>query len=202
MSLSIERTDGIEYLAVKTTSISEDVEYRNGDYISRGAYYNTSKAMPLYQKDYDRLIAIEQAKTKRNYERMNQIVCKYFKNNNIAHTGDFHYQLINPELDSRIRIPLFSLCSIYDKTFNKYELANKCQSILNEIEEAEIQVRKEKEEQEQLEKRESAIEKARERYKSKNFLWKFVHKKIKPENQNFEEMTVSEIDGLYVGRKI
>jgi hypothetical protein len=73
---------------------------------------------------------------------------------------------------------------------------------LEDLQRAERLVEKEAEEQKRLaEEKKSAIDQARERYQQKNFFWKFINRKLNPQNLNFETMETSEIQELYTGGK-
>lgn len=52
-----------------------------------------------------------------------------------------------------------------------------------------------------VETKNNNIEQARERYKNKNALWKFFHKKMNPQYLNFDSMTNEQIEQLYSGKR-
>ena len=53
-------------------------------------------------------------------------------------------------------------------------------------------------EQKNARKKQIAIEAAKRRYDSKPFTWKLFHKKLSPQNIDFEIKSVEEINNLYM----
>ena len=192
--------EGIEHLAIRSTLITQNVSYRNGEYrIDAPDDYSDLGSKPLYEKDNEAIKKIETEKIKKKLEKINGVIGKYFKNGEIPTIHTFNECLLDDSLDSRIRTILYAISDI--KTKNQFYFQGFVEeAILHvyDLEELELKIEKEIETKKTTEDK---ITQARERYSSKNFLWKYVHRKISPEKQNFDELSDQEIDSLYT-RKV
>ena len=158
--------------------------------------------MPIYRSDKDKINEVEYEKTKKNRERLERIIKKYFKHGELPSIGRFKEELIAEDLNPSIKSALLSISVNKSKYIFLEDLADSVKPLLDRIEEVEERERKydnelEKEEFNVEEDRESKITLARLRYRQKSALWKFFHKKLNPNNIDFNDMKEEEIDNLY-----
>lgn len=195
--------EGIKHLAIQTQYTIMNGEYKSGDWYERGpTEYHFSRFKPLYEIDDQKIRNVQYEKTSKNIERLDAILEKYFVDKKIPRLGYTEYTLKDKNIDSRF-LDIFRSIA-YTKEKNPFaEIADLVVSDMDELERLEIQIKQEKIEEEKrlASQKEKAIDNARKRYKDKNFLWKFFNKKMAPKNQEFDNMTIEEINELYVSKR-
>jgi len=197
-SITYKQVHGQKYLNIKSISSYEAIEYRNGEYLSNGVSY-THRENLAYEEDIELIKKQEIDMSKALYQRVNDVCGKYFIAGKLPF-DNFHKSLITVDMDERIRVILFTISSlIKDKTI--LSVSSQIEAYLQEIAQREAYLLKE--EQERLAEIEhtSAIEKARARYRSKNFLWKLINRKLNPDRLSIDGMTTEKINSLYGGTR-
>lgn len=204
-NMSSRKEEELEHFVISYTITSDDGVWRNGDYYYDNVYRNHYEHV-LYQEDIEELSRRRNERRKQESEEFFSHFKKYFKDGIIpkAYKG-FEEHLIDPDLDPRIKKALGSLVLMSNddeyryQDFAHYKYAY---LYLEELQSAERQVKREKEEsQRKREEKDSAIEDARRRYQQKSFFWKMLNRKLNPERLDFESMETENIRKLYTGGK-
>lgn len=193
-------------LIIKSKGIFEVDKEKSGDfeYLIIDSNLNNMK-MPIYRSDKDRINNMSLALSFANDKRLDAIAKRYFKSGEIPRVYSFNEELIDPNIDQRIKNILLAICTKKQKLVFKYNIADLVVDLMDDIEKIEQELEKvhgegNKIEEDSLEDREIMITLARLRYRQKSSLWKFFHKKLNPNNLNFNNMTENRIDNLYRGR--
>lgn len=206
-SIRREQKEGVEYFEMNYSVTTDDGVWKNGDYYYDNVYTSHGNSV-LFEEDSKEIWNRKINREKKESEIYFSHFKKYFKNGIIPDSYQgFEEHLISQDLDQRIIKALGSLVLMYNAPENKHGFVDFAHSkyaifYLEDLQRAERLVEKEAEEQKRLaEEKKSAIDKARERYQQKNFFWKFINRKLNPQNLNFETMETSEIQELYTGGK-
>ena len=196
---AVVNDNGKRYAGVDAVITIEHVTIKNGDYYSDGpATHSFLDDELLFEEDrlkveQDRLNAKKAA-----YERLLKVAGKYFTDGQIPFSYDFYRMLETDVMNEEIKTILYSISMAVDRNqYGLYDIAFDSLSKLDEIEIIEALELEIKQEKEQKEKRVRAIDEARRRYNSKNFFWKFVNRKVKPEIVVTDDMDINQINNLY-----
>ena len=187
--------NGIKFVGIEPVLVQDDFHYSHGDYISDGTSYTSLGKKPLYAKEADMIRAIQ----KENLETLHNVVGKYFKPgwDFLPTSKKFYDQLLDIDLDERLKQRLRAICYIKDKHPDNYEVASIATPILEEIVAIEHEIEATKQAALAHQK---AIDGARARYQEKSGFWKFFHRQMNPERLNLDAMSTEEIDDLYKGK--
>ncbi len=187
--------NGMKFIGIAPTLVTEQVYYSNGEYLSGGRSSTSLGKKPLYEKDAQALREIQN----QNLAKLHSAIGKYFEHDwdFVPTSAKFFDKLIDIDLDERLKKRLLAISYIKDKHPDNYEVAAIAAPIVEEIIEIEHQIQKE---QEAALTRQTAINEARARYQEKSGFWKFFHRQMSPDKLNLDAMSTEEIDGLYKGK--
>ena len=198
--LKKDQKEGIEYLGIVTNWENTPGHVKNGDYYQTGpTTRGFSRTMTLYQKDKDAIDDVKFQEIQKKSKKIKEIAKKYFKNGEIPVPKDLLDKLLDNNLDKRIVSALLPFSMLKARGF--YDEDNASYRDFEELERIEKIVEEEKIFEAKENERTNAMEEAKERYKSKNFLWKMLHRKLNPKNLNFNDMTTEQLNDLYQKRR-
>ena len=205
--LGVKKSHDIRYIEMTIHSVSENLEYKNGEYHSLGVTHN-SGSMPLYEEDAKALEAKKEEEIQERLRNLDILAKKYFRDGVIPNEDDFEDCLLDESLDPRIVGALKEISRVKGHDRDERDLVQSIvgykyiqrvpyveESVAKEQEEAALQSRKE--EEVNTAKKEAEIDKARQRYQEKSSLWRVFHKKQDINKMDFSQMSTEEISRLY-----
>jgi len=193
--LKAAKKEEVKHLAIQTINKHERIINANGDYYNDGPQeLSYSGFNPMYKSDYEKINSIQFEQTQINRQKLSEMLEKYsLEEKNLHDVVGTIENLKSKNVDPRI-IGIIENIAHTKKQHPHEELGNFVLEELYEIEQIENKISSKTQEKEA---RDKAIKAAKERYNSKNFLWKFVNKKQSPEKVNFDQMSIEEIEKIY-----